>query len=249
MATGMASLRRRSSGCLSKVTMTAKISAADVNDTARIVIGGISVSINFTAGQLRPHKTPISRKAKMSIGLMFGCKVRVQCSQCHVETLLSFYRMNQRASKRSIRYSTLIAMMRLSFNSSLQQALDLLSVLNEVVDMDEAHRINASQLINLEVMCLENCRQRVYRLGVVKLLQKPINPCGGVLIKIHQKTIPNRQHYNTPKGVCCVVLPKMGELRATCFLNVVMMLSCCLSCKYCFRRLNTPCLQDLDGCG
>ena len=52
-------------------------------------------------------------------------------------------------------------MMRLSFNSSLQQALDLLSVLNEVVDMDEAHRINASQLINLEVMCLENCRQRV----------------------------------------------------------------------------------------
>lgn len=139
--------------------------------------------------------------------------------------------------------------MRLSFNSSLPQALDLLSVLNEIVDMDDAHRINSSQLVDLAVMCLENCRQRAYGLGVIKLLQKPINPCGGVSIKIHQKTIPNRQHYNTPKGVCCVVLPKMGELRATCFLNVVMMLSCCLSCKYYFRRLNTPCLQDLDGCG
>ena len=74
--------------------------------------------------------------------------------------------------------------MRSSFNLSLPQALDLLSVLNEVVDMDDAHRINASQLVNLAVMCLENCRQRIYRLGVVKLLQKPINPCGGVLIKI-----------------------------------------------------------------
>ena len=131
-------------------------------------------------------------------------------------------------------------MMRLSFNSSLPQALDLLSVLNEIADMDDAHRINSSQLVDLAVMCLENCRQRAYGLGVIKLLQKPINPCGGVFIKIHQRTIPNRQHYNTPKGVCCVVLPKMGELRATCFLNVVMMLPCCLSYKYHFRRSNTP---------
>ena len=249
MATGMASLCRRRSGCLSKVTMTANISAADVNDTARIVIGGISVSINFTAGQLRPHNTPISRKAKMSIGLMFGCKVRVQCSRCSIETLLSFYRMNQRAHECGICCLNPVSTVHLYFNSNLLQALDLLSVFDKVVDMDDAHRINAPQLVNLAVMCLENCRQRTYRLGVVKLLQKPINPCGGVLIKIHQKTIPNRQHYNTPKGVCCVVLPKMGELRATCFLNVVMMLSCCLSCKYCFRRLNTSCLQVLDGCG
>jgi hypothetical protein len=70
--------------------MTAKISAADVNDTARIVSGGISVSINFTAGQLRPHNTPISRNARRSRGLMFACKVRIQCSWYRIETLLPF---------------------------------------------------------------------------------------------------------------------------------------------------------------
>ena len=158
---------------------------------------------------MSPHKTPISRKAKMFRGLMFGCKVRIQCSRCRVETLLSFYQMNQRTSKRSIRYSTLVSIMRLSFNSSLPQALDLLSVLNEVFDMDDAHRVDASQLIDFAVMCLENCRQRTYRLGVVKLLQKPINPSCGIFIETHQRTIPNRQHHNTPIGGVYVVLPRM----------------------------------------
>jgi hypothetical protein len=50
------------------------------------------------------------------------------------------------------------------FLLKLTEALDLLSVLNKVVDMYDAHRINAPQLVNLAVMCLENCRQWPYRL-------------------------------------------------------------------------------------
>ena len=105
----------------------------------------------------------------MSIGLMFGCKVRVQCSRCRIETLLSFYRMNQRAHECGICCLNPVSTVHLYFNSSLLQALDLLSVFDKVVDMDDAHRINAPQLVNLAVMCLENCRKRTDRRGVINL--------------------------------------------------------------------------------
>lgn len=76
--TGMASLFLKRSGSFIKCTITAKISAADVNDNALIVSGGISVSRNFTAGQFSPHRIPINRNARMSRGLMFACKISVQ---------------------------------------------------------------------------------------------------------------------------------------------------------------------------
>jgi len=141
-ATGMASLLLRRSGCLSKVTMTAKISAADVNDTARIVSGGISVSINFTAGQLSPHNTPISRNARRSRDLMFACKVKVQYSLHRIWMLLSFYCMGQSTYRFSIWCYNLVATMRLYFSLSLQKAFNLFSVLNEVADVDDAHRVH-----------------------------------------------------------------------------------------------------------
>jgi len=51
--------------------MIASINAAAVNDIARIVKGSMEVSRNFTAGQFIPHKVPIKRSAKASVGLMF----------------------------------------------------------------------------------------------------------------------------------------------------------------------------------
>jgi hypothetical protein len=50
--------------------------------------------------------------------------------------------MGQSTYKLSIWYFNLVATMRLYFSLSLQKAFNLFSVLNEVADVDDAHRVH-----------------------------------------------------------------------------------------------------------
>ena len=49
------------------------------------------------------------------------------------------------------------------------QPADLFAIFDKVIDVDDAHWIDAPQLIDLAIMCLENCRKRTDRRGVINL--------------------------------------------------------------------------------
>jgi hypothetical protein len=71
IAVAIASSFFKRNGCFSRVTAIARIDAAAVNETALSVSGGISVRRNLTAGQFKPHKTPISKNVATFISRRF----------------------------------------------------------------------------------------------------------------------------------------------------------------------------------
>ena len=62
-AVGTRSCLSKRKGCLKNIATMKSVDAAVVNETARIVRGGISLNKNLTAGQLRPQNTPIRTNA------------------------------------------------------------------------------------------------------------------------------------------------------------------------------------------
>ena len=57
----------------------------------------------------------------------------------------------------------------MSLTQSVDFSPNLFAIFDKVVDVDDAHWIDAPQLIDLAIMCLENCRKRTDRRGVINL--------------------------------------------------------------------------------